>query len=167
MIAVLAIVSLGSCAVMPSPITQQALPDLPFPVLVDQAGGYLGQTVILGGYVIEVQQLEDHSRLLALQAPLGLGQKPRSKDLSKGRLILHHAGFLDPEVFEKGRKITVGGRLIGSSATESEQQAYPYVRIQAASVYLWPPERPVPPPTYWDPWRYPHPYRLYWGFGYH
>ncbi|MCG6891976.1 MAG: Slp family lipoprotein [Desulfobacteraceae bacterium] len=164
MLTVLATVLVASCAVMPQPLTREALPDLPFPILVQRAGSYAGNTVILGGYVIEVRQTAGESRLVAIQAPLGLGQKPRSKDLSRGRLIVHYAGFLDPEVYERGRKITVGGRLLGSSATEAGPEAYPYVRIQAESVYLWPPERPAPPPAYWDPWWNPYPYRWYWGF---
>ena len=167
MLAVLATVLGASCAVMPPPLIRQALPELPFPILVQQAENYADETVILGGYVLEVGQKAGETRLVAIQAPLGIGQKPRSKDLSRGRLIVHYTGFLDPEVYEKGRKITVGGRLLGSSTTEAGAEAYPYVRIRAASVYLWPPERPAPPPAYWDPWWHPYPYRWYWGFRLH
>lgn len=165
MAGVLAIALTVSCAVMPAPVNRAALPPMPFPRLVEQAGAYHGRMVILGGYVLAVEQRADHTRLEALQAPLGFGQEPRSRDLSQGRLIVHHAGFLDPEVYEKGRKITVAGLLLGSSAWEAGGHAYPYVRIRSDSLYLWPPERSVPPPGYYHPWGYPPRHRWYWGLG--
>ena len=59
--------------------------------LVAHAEQYRGKAVILGGYVLEVENLKDSTRILAVQAPLGFRQYVKSKDLSKGRLILIYA----------------------------------------------------------------------------
>jgi len=154
---------IAACAVMPAAVEQEALPGMPFPMLIQQADRYIGQTVILGGYVLEVQNQKDQTRIVALQAPLGFGQEPKSKDLSQGRLIISYGGFIDPEVYSKDRKITVAGKLLGSSATDEQKELFPYVRIQLMHIYLWPIEKPVQRDPYWDFWGYP-PYPYPWGW---
>ncbi|MFZ1983736.1 MAG: Slp family lipoprotein [Desulfatitalea sp.] len=151
-----------ACSVMPAAVEEQALPDIPFPALIADAAVNIDRTVILGGYVLEVTNAADRSRMLALQAPLGLGREPKSKDLSQGRLILEYHGFLDPEVYAKERKITVAGRLLASSATEKGQDPFPYLRLQVLDIHLWPVEKPVQRDPYWDSWGYPYPYPWGW-----
>ncbi len=158
------------CAVM-SPSVEPApdLQDLPFEELVREAGQYVGETVVVGGYVLSVENKARETILTAVQAPLGVGQKPKSKDLSQGRLILVRDGFLDPEVFEKDRQITVGGTILGSSASEKEAVSYPYLRLQVEEIHLWPKEtmRSAYPYYYWDdPW-WGRPYPWYWRYPYH
>lgn len=150
---------------MPADVTRDQVQDMSFPTLVEQAGQYIGQTVVLGGYVIEVQNQEDQSRIVAVQAPLGVGQEPKSKDLSKGRLIILYDGFIDPEVYAKGRKITVAGTLLGSSVTETDTEPFPYARVRMQHIYLWSEEKPMPRDPYWDYWGYP-PYMHPWGWRY-
>jgi len=138
-------------------VEEVALPEIPFPELIAHAAKHLDQTVILGGYVLEVTNQPDHSRMVAVQAPLGMSREPQSKDQSQGRLILEYPGFLDPEVYAKDRKITVGGRVLGSSATDPSLGRFPYVRLQVTEIHLWMEQKPYDP--YWDPWwGYPYPY---------
>jgi outer membrane lipoprotein len=153
---------LTGCSVMPAAVEQRALPDMAFPELVQYADRYRGQMVILGGYVTEVENLMDHTRLVAVQAPLGYRREPKSRDLSQGRLVVIHKGFLDPAVYSEGRKITVAGRVLGSSATDERRLPYPYLRIELDEVYLWPQEQVLPHDYYYrDPW-YWHPYPWGW-----
>jgi len=161
--AILGLLLATSCSVMPKAVNETAMAPLPFDTLVADAGHHLGETVILGGYVVDVKNEPTQSRLTAVEAPLGIGQEPKSKDLSKGRLILEYKGFLDPEVYTKDRKITVAGTLQGSSSTDDGAFSFPYVRIAVQSLHLWPVERPVPRDPYWDPWYPPWGWRYpYW-----
>lgn len=136
-------------SVMPESLSQQAV-DLPFQALVDQGGNAIGQTVIMGGYVLKVDNTKAYTRLEVVQAPLGYNQKPKSKDLSQGRLIIKYAGFLDPEVYSRDRQITVGGNITGSTTTGPSDHPYPFLNLQAEKIHLWPVE---PPPREVDPWR--------------
>lgn len=154
-----------SCAVMPADATKEALPDIQFSTLIQQAAQYIGKTVILGGYVVRVQNLKDLTRIVAVEAPLGLGQEPKSKDYSQGRLIILFDGFIDPEVYGKDRKITVAGTLLGSSATEAQKEPFPYVRIRMRHIHLWPVKNPVQQDPYRDYWGYP-PFPYPWGWRY-
>ena len=149
------IMALTACSVMPKTLQHQAW-DLPFEELIHQGQAAVGHTVIVGGYVLKVANHNDHTQIEAVQAPLGFNQKPQSKDDSKGRLILSYSGFLDPEVYQENRKITVGGKILGSSATEISDKPYPYLHLMIESIHLWPVEIPTvyvePDPLMWDPW---------------
>jgi len=157
-----------SCSVMPAAVKQDALTNVPFSALVANASAYMGQTVILGGYVIEVQNEQDLSRIIAVQAPLGFGDEPQSRDQSQGRLIIEYNGFFDPEVYQKNRKITVAGPLLGSSSTETGKANYPYVRLSTSTIHLWEERRPVQRDPYWyhPRYLYPHPFLHPWGWPY-
>lgn len=159
---ILALLTSG-CSVMSAGVEKEALPQQPFADLIRHADRYSGRTVIVGGYVVRVQNLKDHTRIVAVQAPLGPRREPESKDLSQGRLILIYDGFLDPEVYTKDRKITVGGKILGSSATDREPAKYPYLRVAIREIYLWPEPKILPADPFWDPWwYYPYPYPWYW-----
>jgi outer membrane lipoprotein len=160
------IVLIAGCAVMPPEIQDKALPPLALNELIANIDQYKGQTVILGGYIVSVENQENQTRIVAVQTTLGVGQKPNSKDLSQGRLIIIYNGFLDPEVYTKDRQITVGGRVLGSSANDP-RPAFPYLKIELEDIHLWPVEKPAAPYPYWDddywypyfyPWWWHHPY---------
>jgi outer membrane lipoprotein len=139
---------LACSSVMPRRISEQAV-SLTFQELVDQGNAGIGSTVIVGGYVLSVENLKDHSRLEAIQAPLNYERKPGSRDLSRGRLIIDYPGFLDPEIYSRDRKITAGGTIVGSSTTEQNDKSYPYLHVQTENIHLWSVE---PPPCRPDPW---------------
>ena len=154
------------CAVISRDVTRDALREPPFAEMVEQTEQYIGQTLILGGYIVSIENEKNGTRLVAVHAPLGAGQQPKSKDLSKGRLIVTHDGFLDPEVYTKDRVITVGGTVSGSSKTDDATLPYPYLRIQAREIYLWPVQDPKPTDPFWYRDCYPYHY-LRWGRYYH
>lgn len=157
-----------ACSVMPQEISRNAIPDMPFTELIRNAEALKGKTTVIGGYVVEVANLADQSVVIAVQAPLGSAQEPKTKDLSQGRLVITSREFIDPEVYQKDRKITVAGKVLGSSETEQGKYRYPYLRVESIHIHLWPVETPVVHDPYWDPWwpsyrYYPygwrHPYR--------
>jgi len=73
--------------------------------------------------------------------------------------------FLDPEIYSKDRKVTVGGKVAGSRQRALGNRIYEYPVIEAQEIYLWPRKdkhaRPYYP-FYYDPWYYPwYPYPYY------
>jgi outer membrane lipoprotein len=152
----------AGCAVMPGEITRNAVAQRPFGEMVQQSESYIGQTVIFGGYIVSVENQQDGTKIEMVQAPLGVGQQPKAKDLSAGRLIVEHGGFLDPEIYTKDRVITVGGIMSGSSKTEQSQRPYPYIRIEAQKLHLWPVAEPRSVAPYWHYDCYPNYHSLWW-----
>ncbi len=150
--------ALWGCTVVSQEVKYEALPPIPLQVLISDVQKYMGSTVIVGGHVVTVENKADHTEIVAVQSPLGVGQKPGNKDLSQGRLIMIHKGFLDPEVYTKDREITIGGKIIGSSA-QVEKPPYPYLKIEVRDIYLWARQERRDP--YWDDY-YPYHYPWWW-----
>ena len=164
------LLGLLGCTVISRPIMNEVEKGVTFSQLVADTGRYRGQTVVLGGHVIEVRNEARQTVVVVLQAPLGSGQEPRPPDRSEGRFLLHAQGFLDPEVYAKGRTITVAGRVLGRTREAIGDELYDYPTLEIREIHLW--ERhedlyryrsPYRPP-YYDPWyyrhrRYAYPYR--------
>jgi outer membrane lipoprotein len=164
------LLGLLGCTVISHRMMAEADTDVTFSQLKADTDRYEGQTVILGGHIIEVRNKARETVLVVLETPLGSGQEPRPPDRSQGRFMLHCEGFLDPEVYAEGRTITVAGRVLGQTREMIGEEPYAYPTLEAREIYLWeryedryryPP--PYPPPFY-DPWyyrhrRYGYPYR--------
>jgi outer membrane lipoprotein len=121
---------------------------------VDQ---YKNHTIIVGGEILETVNHEDETTtLVVLDYPLGHREKPDESADSQGRFMVEVAGFLDPEVFARGREVTVAGVVEGLRVAPVGKTNYRYVVIQARQVHLWQPR------AYGYPYPYPYPY--YWGY---
>ena len=152
-----------SCSVISHQVRSEADPPVPFQTLIRDADKFLGQTVILGGYILETKNLESETILKVLQTPLRLGEDPDLKKRSEGRFMVHHNGFLDPEVYSKNQVITVAGRVIGTAVEKIGAEQLRYLKIESREIYLW--SNYKNKPLYY-PWPYPsgrtlHPYG-YW-----
>jgi len=169
LIVMLAAGSLAACSVVSKSVREQAA-DLSFSELKENPAAYAGRTVILGGYVAAVENMEARTRMMVLQAPLDFQDQPKSREASQGRFLVVTEDFLDPMVYEKGRKVTVGGTLLGETTETVGDYAYPMPRIKAAEIHLWeewekqrfyyPYDDPFYP--WWDThlyYRWHHPYR--------
>lgn len=157
--------TLQGCTVISRKMMAEALTDVSFTQLSQNADTFRGQTVILGGHVIEVRNEARQTIVVVLQTPLGSGQEPLPPDRSEGRFMLQHDGFLDPEVFAKGRTLTAAGEVDGVIREMIDHEPYDYILLTSREIHLW--ERaedlyryPYRSPLY-DPWYYRHPPRRY------
>lgn len=69
-----------------------------------------GVTVFWGGIILEVKNLEDGSYVEVFETRLGRDGVPMGRD-SKGRFYIYSVGLLDENLFEKGKKISVIGKV--------------------------------------------------------
>jgi len=129
-----------------------------FPELLARPQAYEGKLVVLGGYVLAVANQPGGSTMTVLQAPLDSQTRPGEKDESQGRFLVRTDKFLDPEVYQKDRKVTVGGKFVGMQQQKIEGAPYSYPLIEAREIYLWSKEEL--PPYY--PYPYPYPYLYPW-----
>ena len=125
-----------SCSVISKDIRSQAEPRIPFKEISRNPLKYQGRTVVIGGYVLENTASETQTTLTILQSPLKFEDEPDFKDNSEGRFKVSHQGYLDPEVYAKDRKITVGGTIAGCDKAASCHKPYPL--IESNEIYLWP-----------------------------
>lgn len=156
---VAACLALGACATVPQPLAGEFTP-----VTLHQAASANGSQVRWGGEIIETVPGSDHTCIYALSRPLDASARPESDQDSMGRFVACHAGFYDPAIFTKGRDITVVGSLDGTLTRKVGEYDYPYPRVAADTIYLWPrpstrqaERRPFIYDPFWGP-RWANPY---------
>ncbi|HET7563133.1 MAG TPA: Slp family lipoprotein [Rhodanobacteraceae bacterium] len=157
--------ALGGCATVPKPIAGDYAP-----VSLDAArtGTATANRVRWGGEIIETQPRADQTCFFVLAQPLDSQARPQRGADSNGRFVACKQGFYDPEVFRKGRDLTVTGTLAGTVQHKIGQYEYTYAKVDADNVYLWP-KRPVyvdrPYDRWGGPWGPCDPFWSPWGCG--
>ncbi|MDY0222255.1 MAG: Slp family lipoprotein [Desulfobacterium sp.] len=154
------LVLLGSCSVISRPIKKEAGAKVDFNQLIKYTDGYLGQTIILGGYVIEVENNEETTLVTVLQAPLDVSDSPLSRDKSQGRFIVSVDGFLDPAVYEKDRSITVAGIVEPPILRNIGTKQVKYIKVKGREIFLHSEKTPVYDDRYY--WNHPYDNRLFY-----
>lgn len=126
-----------------------------------------GPRVRWGGQIISVETKSDSTCFEVLSRELRSDARPREHDASDGRFLACGKGFYDPEIYTKGRDLTVVGELAGTEQHNVGEFAYTYALVDVDSVYLWPEYHYHDYYGYYDPWwpyyGYGYPY---WGWGY-
>ena len=156
---------LTACATMPQPL-QGTYSDVS--TASAQQGGAGGAKVRWGGEIIKTEPGPQQTCFYLLSRPLDKQARPESgtSGATEGRFVACHDGFYDPEVFTRGRELTVTGTLHGTVTKKVGEYDYAYPRVEADMVYLWP-KRPLTvryPPGYYDPFWGPG-WGPYWGPG--
>lgn len=130
----------AACASVPKPLTGDFAP-VTANAIADS--GRNGDLVRWGGVVVDVEPEAERTCLQILSRPLSDVARPRDRDrdVSEGRFLACRAGFYDPEVFTKGREVTITGRVVGSAERSVGEYRYLMPEVAAEVIYLWP-ERP-------------------------
>jgi outer membrane lipoprotein len=127
-----------SCSVMSSQVREQSLQSVSFQTLLKQPNEYIGNMVILGGYVLATENKVDETMIHVIQSPLRFMDYPDVKDKSEGRFVVVYKGFLDPEIYQKDRRITVAGIIAGVQIENIGQCPYGCLKLEGREIYLWP-----------------------------
>lgn len=138
-IAILAAIVVAGCATV---ISREALKEVDqsvrFEQLLKNPQAYRGRTVLLGGDIIETQNLPEKTVIVVLQRSLGFRKKPAAEGASKGRFIVCVPGFLDPAIYRPKRKVTVVGSVLGEQVRPLGEIEYTYPVISERELYIWP-----------------------------
>ncbi|MBR9981590.1 MAG: Slp family lipoprotein [Desulfatitalea sp.] len=114
----------------------------PFGELQQNAERYIGETVMLGGKIIETQVQDNSTELTVLQLELDRGDRPQAGDQSAGRYLVRSDQFLDPALYSAGTIITVVGRLVEQQERLIGSMPYRYPVIVPIEIKKWPEEQP-------------------------
>lgn len=128
----------------------------------------IGKYVLLGGVIASVQNGEEGSRLEVVHTPHRGDALPQEISAASGGRFLALTGtFLDPMVYQAGRRVTLVGKITGQKIMPLDTVAYRYPVITVIEIYVWKksetePYYRIPPGYYYDPlwWSFPlRPYR--------
>ena len=165
------LIMLSSCAhVISKDLRTHTDPSLTFGQVYQNPNSYKGKSVVWGGEIIQTTSQKDGTTMIEVfQRPLGWRGEPKETLASEGRFLILAEKYLDPYIFRRGRKITVGGEIQGEKIKPLGEMDYRYPLLLSKQIYLWEEYYySVPyyyPYYYYDPWwGYPYGWR---GFGFH
>lgn len=160
--------ALGGCATIPQSLQGNYTP---VSLSAARSGTATAAQVRWGGQIVATEPQAQQTCFFVLKKPLDSQARPERNATSTGRFVACKQGFYDPEVFRKGRELTVTGTLNGTVQHKIGQYDYTYAKVDASTVYLWKkrpkytgPYEPFGPwyggfGPYWGPGWGP------WGFG--
>jgi outer membrane lipoprotein len=152
-------VFLTSCAhVISKEVRQEAEKDVSFGDVLSDPDAYVDKTFIWGGFVAKVRHLDEGSFIEIVQNPLNKYGEIADTDVSEGRFLAFSEMFLDPLIYEKGRLVTVAGKLTGKKEVERKNGSYVYPVLTIKEIHLW----RMRDPNYPDYWEYDYPPPYWW-----
>jgi outer membrane lipoprotein len=159
-----AIALLGGCATIPQPLAGNYAN---VSTASAQQGGAGGTRVRWGGEIIKTEPGQQQTCFYLLSRPLDSQARPQSGSAgdNQGRFVACRSGFYDPEVFTRGRELTITGTVHGTVTQKVGDYDYAYPRVEADVVYLWPKRAMYsnyPAGGYYDPFWGPG-FGPYWG----
>jgi outer membrane lipoprotein len=134
--------------------------------VLQNPSAFQGKNVVWGGEIIAtLNQKDGTTQIEVLQRPLDRRGEPKEKSPSEGRFLVRADSYLDPYVYQQGKKVTVAGELIGEKLKPLGEMDYRYPLLLGKQIYLWPVYYSPYSYYYYDPWWF-YPYG-WWGFGFH
>ena len=128
----------GCSSNIPKNIESKPVTDITYKNVKEKPEAYLGQSVRWGGKIIEVVNKDQYSEVEILSSPLdSFGEPLDARDYS-GRFLAKIEGFIDPEYYTKGRRITVFGTVASKVAGNIGEHEYQYPFVDVVEHHLWP-----------------------------
>jgi outer membrane lipoprotein len=148
---------LAGCQTLPEEVRTPVGPALE--QVRENPAAHAGQTVRWGGTVAQVENRQSQTWLHVVGRALDSYGRPFESDHSPGRFIARATGFLDPEIYARGREVTIRGRFAEVITSQVGEFPYPMPVMDAETVFLW--ERRPDPAPYWP---YYDPFYPWWGY---
>ena len=161
---VAAVVFVSGCAhVISKDILQKVNTQITFAELQKAPQAHREKVVLLGGVIVKTVNRKDGTLLEVYQTMIDRRGRPIKLDISGGRFLAHYKGFLDCEIYRKGRKVTIAGVVQGEEMIRLGEIDYRCPYLVVKDIHLWEKEQPRKYEPYpwgpWYPWWYPwYPY---------
>ena len=137
-LAVLIVLFLNSCAYPISEnLRREADPSAAFSEVFQHPDTYTGRKVIFGGIIVKVTNLPDKAEIEVVQKELDAYGFPDRGDATGGRFIFSKPGYVESEIYTKGREITGAGKITGSKSGKVDGRDYRYPLIEVEELHLW------------------------------
>ena len=121
-----------------------------------------------GGAILETRPENNYTCFEILSKQLQTSMRPENSDQAGGRFIGCKPGFYDPEVFKKGREVTLTGKIIHMDIRKVGEYDYHFPVVDIEFMILWPKRRNRVHYGMYQPyyWHYPYYGPRYWRYPY-
>lgn len=156
----------GCAHVLPPTAREDVNPYVELRAVREFPDDYVGQTLLVGGLIVDHEVTPAGSLLEILSYTLDRWGRPLRVDEDTGRFLVDSERILDPALYENGRQVTLTGTVQGVLNKPLGASMYSYPHLALRAVYLWPKYDPFNDPIYyrpyydpfWPHWPYYHPY---------
>lgn len=137
-LAVLLLPGLAGCAhVLSRAALDQVTPNVDYTQVRADPQAHLGQTLLLGGLIIDDQATTAGSTLEVLHFFTDSLGRPDRVDEAGGRFLVRSSDLLDPALYSRGRLVTLTGTLTGTETRPLFGRDYQYPVFTAGEIHLW------------------------------
>lgn len=110
---------------------------IPFKTMIEEADSRIGESVTLGGYILDFQIVGDKTDITVMQTPLDFKGKPQSEDKSEGRFLVSYEGKFNPDDYSPRDRVTVTGKIGGITKKKLEYCPSPCLKIESSKLRVW------------------------------
>ena len=110
---------------------------IPFKTMVEEADRRVGESVILGGYILDSKISGDRTDITILQSPLNWNTKPQTRDKSEGRFFASHNDKFNANEYSSDDRITVTGTIAGLIDEKVINCPSPCLKIESSKIRMW------------------------------
>jgi outer membrane lipoprotein len=107
-----------------------------FSVVIEKPQAYIGSIILWGGTIEKTLYGTEGTRLIVIESPLDSNEYPRT-EITEGEFIIDTPQRLDKEIYRKGTKITVAGKIDGVEEEELRGMKYPRPRVRMIEIHPW------------------------------
>lgn len=151
--ALLASLSMAACTTVPTQL--QGDYAVISPARVEPSS--FGTPVRWGGVIIDTRNEVNRTCFEILSRELDSSFRPKVEDVTAGRFIACQNGFFDPEVFSKGRELTLVANIESIEEHKIDEFYYRYPILEVNDFVLWEERQDVLLyRDYYDPFWYPY-----------
>ena len=153
-------VLLVSCApVLRKEYMETGVRNIPLAEVKQDPGQFKGKLFILGGIIVNTKVTDEGSLIEAIYVKVdSRGYLESGTDGRFLALYPKEGGMLDPQIYHKGRRITLAADFAGTRQGKIDETKYVYPFFVIKDLYLWE-ERAY---YYPQPYYYPYPYGYWW-----
>ena len=116
-------------------------PKIPFKKMVEEADNMVGESVVLGGYILDSHmsgyRMDIRTNITVLQTPLEWNTKPQTKDKSEGNFFVSYLGKFNAQDYEPEDRITVTGTIAGLTEEKLKHCPSPCLKIESSKIRMW------------------------------
>ncbi|MDH3974600.1 MAG: Slp family lipoprotein [Deltaproteobacteria bacterium] len=135
---ILVFINLSGCAsVIPRELKKDLDLDITFEDVIARGDSLSGEKILWGGVIATSKNEVGKTVIEVVQVPLGSSDRPGNIDLSKGRFIVEHKGYLETAIYSEGREITVAGKIRGTRPGKVGQMNYSFPLVESIKIHLW------------------------------
>ncbi len=129
-------------------------PNVSLPTISENPNQFTDKNVMFGGVIVATRNFPNKTEIEVIQKNLDYFGYPSRGNETEGRFVFVKQGFLEPEIYSKGRYVTGAGKLAGTQSGKVDNREMKLPVIEVVELRLWEDYSKAPYGSYSYPYYY-------------